>query len=36
METTYYTIHFTLGTLFDEIKSSNYLQIAIVFGLQIL
>ena len=23
-----------LGTLFDEIKSSNYLQIAIVFGLQ--
>ena len=26
----------TLGTLFDEIKSSNYLQIAIVFGLQTL
>ena len=27
---------YTLGTLFDEIKSSNYLQIAIVFGLQTL
>ena len=25
-----------LGTLFDEIRSSNYLQIAIVFGLQTL
>ena len=25
-----------LGTLFDEIKSSNYLQIAILFGLQTL
>ena len=31
---TYYVCK--LGTLFDEIKSSNYLQIAIVFGLQTL
>ena len=30
------TIMCRLGTLFDEIKSSNYLQIAIGFGLQTL
>ena len=29
-------LRYVLGTFFDEIKSSNYLQIAIVFGLQTL
>ena len=29
-------VYIPLGTLFNKIKSSNYLQIAIVFGLQTL